>query len=344
MTGVAVIGCGKIAQTRHIPEYAANPKAEIKGFYDLNRERAKQLAQRYGGKAYASVEELLSDDGVEAVSVCTANHTHASISIQALKAGRHVLCEKPMATTLEECEEMTAWAQKSAKKLMIGQNQRLAKAHVRAKELLAQGIIGKVISFRTAFAHGGPEKWSIDPGKNSWFFDKKSAAMGVMADLGVHKTDLIQYLLGSRVAETTARLATLDKCYEDGSLIDVDDNAFCIYKMSDGVMGTMRASWTCYGEEENHTVLYGTEGIMKIYEDPSYAIVVVKPDGERICYDIEKIQTNDRQMSSGVIDAFVEAIETDTTPVIDGNSVLWAMKAVFASIRSSEQGKTIKVV
>ena len=72
--------------------------------------------------------------------------------------------------------------------------------------------------------------------------------------------------------------------------------------------------------------------------------MVVKPDGERICYDIEKIQTNDRQTSSGVIDAFLEAIETDTTPVIDGNSVLWAMKAVFASIRSSEQGKTIEVV
>ena len=226
--GIGMIGCGKIAQVRHIPEYADNPDAELKGFFDLSFERAQEMADKYGGKAYAAVEDLLADPEIDAVSVCVANNAHADLSIKALKAGKHVLCEKPMAITLEECEAMVAEAKKAGKFLMIGHNQRLAKAHVTAKKLIDEGLIGRVITFRTTFGHGGPETWSITPGKNVWFFDRKRAAMGAMADLGVHKTDLIQFLTGQRVVKTTARLTTLDKRGADGELIGVDDNAVCI--------------------------------------------------------------------------------------------------------------------
>ena len=129
MINVGIIGCGKIAQIRHIPEYAANPHAEVCGFYDINQARAEELASKFGGRAYASYQELLADERIDAVSVCAANHVHAEISIAALKAGKHVLCEKPMAVTLEECKAMVAAAEESGKYLMIGQNQRLAKAH-----------------------------------------------------------------------------------------------------------------------------------------------------------------------------------------------------------------------
>ena len=78
---VGIIGCGKIAQVRHIPEYAANPNTEVYGFYDINLARAEELAKQYGGKAYASYEELLADPEIVAVSVCAANHAHAEISI-----------------------------------------------------------------------------------------------------------------------------------------------------------------------------------------------------------------------------------------------------------------------
>ena len=83
--------------------------------------------------------------------------------------------------------------------------------------------------------------------------------MGVMADLGIHKTDLIQFLTSQRVVETTAKLLTLDKVDACGNRIGVDDNAFCIYKMSGGAVGTMTASWTYYGSEDNSTIIYGTE-------------------------------------------------------------------------------------
>ena len=248
-----------------------------------------------------------------------------------------------MAVTLEDCEKMVEAADRNGKYLMIGQNQRMAKAHVRAKELIEKGEIGKIVTFRTTFGHGGPETWSIDGGSGTWFFDKKKAAMGAMADLGIHKTDLIQYLTGSRIIETTAVVTTLDKRYANGELIGVDDNAVCVYKLDNGAVGTMAASWTYYGEEDNSTILYGTEGIMKIYQNPEYSIEIIRKNGERTLYALDQIQTNDNQTKSGIIDAFVDAVVSHTEPSISGRSVLSAMRAVFASLESAEKGCTVSV-
>lgn len=343
MFNIGIIGCGKIAQVRHIPEYAAHPQAQLWGYYDLNQDRAKTLAEQYGGKVYPSWRDLLADPDVDAVSVCAANNAHAEITIAALGSGKHVLCEKPMATTLEECEAMVAAAKKSGRYLMIGHNQRLAKAHARARKLVEEGAIGDIVTFRTTFGHGGPETWSVDPGKATWFFDKKKAAMGAMADLGIHKTDLIQFLTGQKVVETTAVVTTLDKKGPDGRLIGVDDNAVCIYRMSGGAVGTMTASWTYYGAEDNSTILYGTKGIMRIYDDPAYSIKITTADGENILYDIDQIQTNDNQTKSGVIDLFMDSLVNGTPPEISGEEALSAMRAVFVSIESSETGKTVRV-
>lgn len=343
MQRVGIIGCGRIAQTRHIPEYLENEAAEIAGFFDLNLQRAQQLSDQFGGKAYESVQEMLADPSIDAVSVCVVNTEHARVSIEALNAGKHVLCEKPMATSLEDCIAMVDAAKKNGRYLMIGQNQRLAKAHIKARKLLQQGVIGDVITFKTCFGHGGPEGWSIDRKKFPWFFDKSKSSMGVLADLGVHKIDLIQYLLHRKIIETTAKLVTLDKMDPEGNPISVDDNAYCIFKMDNGIIGILTASWTYYGEEQNSTVFYGTEGIMRIYEHPQFAITVIDRDGDRAYYDTDKIQTNDHQTKSGIIDAFIDALENDHEPEISGEDVLPAMRAVFASIQSSREDRTIKI-
>lgn len=343
MFGIGIIGCGKIAQVRHIPEYAEHKDAKLLGFYDINKERAAALAEQYGGTAYETVEELLANPDIAAVSVCAANFAHAELTIAALNAGKHVLCEKPMAITLAECEAMVEAAKKNGKYLMIGHNQRLAKAHAMARKLIVDGLIGDIVTFRTTFGHGGPETWSVDPGLNTWFFDKTRAAMGAMADLGIHKTDLIQFLTGQQVIRTTARVTTLDKKDANGNLISVDDNAICIYEMSGGAFGTMTASWTYYGAEDNSTVLYGTKGIMRIYDDPAISIKVILADGGKISYDVEAIQTNDNQTKSGVIDLWMESLVNDVAPEISGESALAAMRAVFASIQSSETGKAVDI-
>lgn len=343
MIGIGIIGCGKIAQVRHIPEYLENGQARLLGFYDLNRDRAQKLADTYRGKAYDSYEELLQNPDIRAVSVCAANSAHAAITIDALRAGKHVLCEKPMATTLEDCEAMVEAAKVAGRVLMIGQNQRLTRAHQMARQMVEDGVIGEILSFRTTFGHGGPETWSIDAGASTWFFDPKQAVMGAMVDLGIHKTDLLQYLTGQPIVETTAKMVTIDKKDPSGNLIGVDDNAICIYRLKNGAVGTMTASWTFYGREDNSTVLYGTKGILRIYDDPKYALVLERPDGSRVLCETEAMQTNDHQTSSGVIDAFVKEVMGEDENVMFGEDVLGAMRVVFASQESAVSGKTVVI-
>lgn len=341
MLKIGIIGCGKITEVRHAPEYHENPNCQLTAFFDVVPEKAEAMAKEYGAKAYASVEELLASD-VDAVSVCVANRFHAEISIQALKAGKHVLCEKPMATTPEDCEAMVATAREAGKYLMIGQNQRLAKAHVKAKELLDSGEMGEILAFETHFIHPGPEGWTGSA--NSWFFDKRAAQFGAMADLGVHKTDLLYYLTGKKIVKTSAVITTVDKRYPDGRLIDVDDNAFAIYTLENGVVGTMHVGWTNYGAENNSTKLYCKNGVIRLYDDPEYSLIVEKPDGTVVPYELDKLTSNKEQTTggrttTGVIDAFIDCIVNDHQPEISGESAMHAMKVIFANQRSSVSGK-----
>lgn len=342
MIKIGVIGCGKIAQTRHLPEYQDNPNATIAALYDFNKDRAEEMAALYGAKACDSYEEILNDPDIDAVSVCVRNVDHCKISVEAMKAGKHVLCEKPMAISLEECEEMVRVSKETGKFLMIGHNQRLNRTHQKAKELIASGAIGRVVTFKTTFGHGGPETWTIDSGK-VWFFDKTLSSFGAMADLGVHKTDLIIWLLDSPVKKVHAALRTLEKKDANGEPIGVDDNAICIYEMENGVIGTMTASWTYFGAEDNSTVIYGTEGIMRIYDDPAFSIVIIGRDGSRTYYELDRMQTNDNQTKSGVIDAWVDSLENQVTPIISGEDALAAMKAIFAALESENTGKTVEI-
>ena len=120
MIKIGIIGCGKIAQTRHLPEYATNPDAKLVGYYDKISSRAVQMAEKYGGKVYDSYYDLINDPEIDAVSVCVENRNHAEITNAALYAGKHVLVEKPMAVTLAECESMVAAAEFNGKHLMVG--------------------------------------------------------------------------------------------------------------------------------------------------------------------------------------------------------------------------------
>lgn len=343
MIKIGIIGCGKITELRHAPEYTENSNCEIVGYFDEFTEHAERMAEMFGGRVFASVDELLASD-VDAVSVCVANTAHAEITIRALNAKKHVLCEKPMATTLVDCEAMNAAARENGKFLMIGQNQRLAKAHVKARELIESGVIGNVLAFRTTFGHPGPEAWTGQ--KNSWFFDKKRAAFGAMADLGVHKTDLMHFLLGEPIVEVSAQFAALDKKFPDGSPITVDDNAFCLYRTKSGAMGSMHVSWTFYGEEDNSTILYGQTGILRCYANPEYSLVLERPDGQKELFALDKMASNEEQnagarVSTGVIDAFIQSIMTNTQPAISGEEVIKAMRVIFAAERSAELQKAV---
>lgn len=345
MIKIGIIGCGKIVEVRHAPEYTENPHCKITGFFDVVPGRAQEFADRFGGQAYDTMEELLDSD-IEAVSICVANAYHAKAAIQSLNAGKHVLCEKPMAMNEADCMAMVEAAKAADKFLMIGQNQRLARAHIKAKEILDSGEMGRIITFQTNFCHPGPEGWTGK--KDSWFFDKRIAAFGAMADLGVHKTDLLVYLTGQKIVRTSAVLATLDKKFPDGTPITVDDNAICTYTLENGAIGTMTVGWTNYGQEDNSTKLYCENGVIRLYDDPNHSLILEKRDGTIVPFELDKLTSNKEQTSggrtsTGVIDAFIESIRTNTAPAISGESVLPAMRAIFANQVSSETGAAVDI-
>ena len=340
---IGVIGCGKIAQVRHIPEYAANPDVQLVGFFDLSETRAAQVAAPFGGRVYDSWAALLADPGIDAVSVCTANVSHAEITVAALEAGKHVLVEKPLATTPAGCEQIVAAAAASGRLLMVDQNQRFTKAHQMVRQLVADGVIGRVTAFTTTFGHAGPETWSVDPGPGTWFFDPSMTTMGAIGDLGVHKTDLIHFLTGHLVVEVSAKLATLEKVDAAGRPIPVDDHAVALYTLDDGTVGQMTASWCFHGAEDNSTRLYGTQGIIRVYDDPQFQVIVERPGQEPERHAVEPMQTNDNQTASGVIDAFVDAVRLGAPSPVPGEEALAAMRAVFAAIESSRTGCAVSI-
>jgi UDP-N-acetylglucosamine 3-dehydrogenase len=336
---VAVIGCGSIARHRHLVEYNAHAGVEITAVCDIVGERANEMAEKYNARSYTSYEELLANESVDAVSVCLPNALHAPVSIAALNAGCHVLCEKPMATSREEANEMIEAAEKNNKKLMIAHNQRFVSSHVKARKLIESGEVGKIYSFRTAFGHGGPEGWSVD-GKESWFFKKDEAFIGAMGDLGVHKADLLRYLLGEEFVEVAGFVETSAK---EGT--DVDDNAVCVLKTESGTIGTLAASWSYTAKEDNSTIIYGENAILRLEDDPDYSLVVQYKNGEIVKYELGQIQSNDDggQKNTHVIENFVQSIVDDTVPPISGEEGKKSLEVILAALESSESKQITSV-
>ncbi len=336
-----VIGAGSIARKRHLPELQDNPYAEIAAVCDTTLERAKEMTDLYGGKAFKDYRALIAMKNLDAVIVCATNTTHSEMTIAALQAGKHVMCEKPMATTLEEAQAMIDAAEQSGKFLMIAHNQRLAPACIKAKQILQSGNLGKVLTFQTVFGHPGCEYWAIDAG-NTWFFDKSITGLGVMGDLGIHKIDLVHWLLDQEFTEAVAIAGTLNKRNAKGEMIDVEDNAMCLLKTDLGVLGTVTVSWT-YQKEDNSTIIYCEKGVLRIYAHPEYQLIVDYSNTEGEFHKVGEIPTNVKQVKSGIIDCFVDSLVTNRKPEISGEEGYKALQTVLACFKAMETKKVVHI-
>ncbi|MDF2646426.1 MAG: gfo/Idh/MocA family oxidoreductase [Paenibacillus sp.] len=336
---VGLIGCGAILQRRHLPEYLAHKDVVIVSVCDPNLERAQEVARQFGiPNAYETHQQLLQSGGIDAVSVCTPNHLHSSVSIEAMELGIHVLVEKPMATSLKEAEAMIRTAKEQNVFLMVGHNQRFMPAHRKAKDILQSGKLGKVLSFSTIFGHSGPEHWSID-GKNSWFFNQEHAFSGALGDLGIHKADLIHWLLEDSITEVTAFCSTLHKP------TNVDDHSMILLKTASGTVGSLTASWTNYANEINSTTLYCEKGTLKIGTDARFEVIVEYSDGMRDCHEVGALQTNKtgEQHNSGVIRHFVDGILSGNGHEITGVDGYRALQTILSGMESQHLKKVVVI-
>jgi len=192
---VAIIGCGKIANSAHGPSYAKNPNAEITWCVDLIPQRARDLAEKYGNehtRAVTDYHDMLKDPAVDAVSVCVPNYLHAPITIDCLNAGKHVLCEKPAAMNYAQALEMKAAADKNGRILNIGVVNRFNTTVNHVRDMIRNGELGGVYHIYCSFR----SHRSI-PGLGGPFTTKELSGGGVLIDWGVHFIDLINYCIGS---------------------------------------------------------------------------------------------------------------------------------------------------
>ncbi|HAU36315.1 MAG TPA: gfo/Idh/MocA family oxidoreductase [Phycisphaerales bacterium] len=336
---VGVFGCGSISLHRHLPEYKARQDVEVVAVMDANKSRAATVAEKFGTKAVATVKAVLAE-GVDAVSICSPNMLHAEQAIAAMKAGAHVLCEKPIGVSVPQLRAMIRTAKQTRKQCMAAHNQRFTPAHVRGKQIYQSGALGKAWAFSTSFAHAGPESWSADREKG-FFFKKNLAVVGAMGDLGVHKLDLVRWLLEDEYVEMSAMVDTIAK----PRLSAVDDTAFAVCRMKSGILGQMFAGWNQVAGENNMTTIYCEKGVLKLLTNPDYAVIVEFANGERDYIKVGRIQTNEAggQFGSGIIDAFVNAIRSGKrvpVPVEDGAQ---SVAAVLACVESAKKGRAVKV-
>lgn len=334
----AVVGCGAISERLHVPDYATCPDAEIVGLCDKDASRAKALAAKWAPEAaiYTDYKKMLAEVSADCVTVTLPNVLHCPVTIDCLKAGAHVMVEKPMATSLAEARKMCDAAKKAGKLLLVNQTQRLINAHKKAREVIQSGVLGKVLHVNGVFGHSGPDNWA--PGAD-WFFNKKSARFGAMADLGIHKADLIRYLAGKEIAEISAYSARLDK---KGT---VEDNFVSSFKFDDGTVGMLSASWTFYGKGDNYIIFHCEKGSLHVNWDPAHPCIghLEHPEG-RIFFDPPPpIEKYPESWGVDVSGHFVAACKGEMEPFCTGEEGMKSLQVILAAEKSAATGKSVKV-
>ncbi|GAA0587716.1 Gfo/Idh/MocA family protein [Kribbella sandramycini] len=281
-TRVAVIGLGSIAQ-EHVKAYQKNPLADLVAVADVDLARAKEGAARFGvPRATDSVEELLADPGIDAVSICVPNNLHASIAEAALRAGKDVLVEKPMSVSVAEAEALVTAAKETGRALQIGYVRRYAPNALVAKRFLDEGEFGSIYAARATIlrAAGNP---------GGWFGDKEISGGGPLIDLGVHIIDLCWYLMGRPTAVNVSGAAfsplgardniqhlTRYRAASATRVNNVEDYATAQIRFESGAVLNVDTSYSLHTRNETRVELFGDKGGVQI--EPALHMVTERHD------------------------------------------------------------------
>lgn len=347
---VAVIGCGTIANNSHIPSYLKNEKAEIKYFCDIIPERAKAAVEKYGcGKAIEDYKIALNDPEIEAVSVCTPNNCHSTITIDALQKGKNVLCEKPAARTYEEALLMQKTHNECGKVLNIGVVNRFNYAVNQIKKLIQQGELGDVFHVYASFR----SHRSI-PGLGGDFTTKSVAGGGVLIDWGVHFLDIVMYCLGDPAPKSVSSetFSKLGKNIEDYSYVgmwagppkmngtyDVEESITGIVR-TEGPVISFQGAWAQnIGVNEMYIDFMGDKGGIRLQYGKDFVLYSTKNG----MLSETKYSFSTKDMFQNEIDSFLNCIDSKEVLPSNINTVIITAKLMDAIYRSAEAHKEIEL-
>jgi len=248
---VAIVGAGNIGTIR-ARTIATSGRGCVRAVADADLSRARALGEQYGAAATADWREVVCRPDVDAVIISTPTKYHAQVAVEALRAGKHVLCEKPLARTIEEGERIVEAACQAKRVLKTGFNYRQM-AHTRkARELLALGAIGPIYFLRSRYGHGGRPGY-----EKHWCTDAELSGGGVLQEQGIHIVDLIRMFVG----EPSRVLAQMPRYF--WPFADVEDNCFCLFETPTGQIAQMHASWTQW-RNILEIEIFGRDGYLRL--------------------------------------------------------------------------------
>jgi len=332
---VGILGTGIIIRDFHLPILKNHPQAEVVAAANLHPESLRQLAQEHGiPRAYPSLEAMAGDPEVDAVVIGLPNYLHAPVTIQMLEAGKHVLCEKPMALTVAEGQEMIAASRRTGRKLMIAHMWRFDREILWLRELVSSGALGKVFKVKShaIWLYEGPP-----PG--AWFVTPELAGGGALADMGIHSIDTLRYVLGG--ARPVKVLANVGTYFRDLAL---DDTATVMVEFEGGIVGLIEAGWYhLYADGlEGYTQVYGTKGYARALPAELHTHVAGVWSVTRPQMPARKQQC-DLPMYEAQMDHFLHCILEDREPSPGGEEGLWAMRVLEAAYRSARVGEAVEI-
>ena len=339
--GVIGLGMGR----SHLRGYREHPGAQVAAIADIDENRLKLVGDEFAVAArYKSVDEMLAKEKLDAVSVAVPNKFHKPLTIAALDAGCHVLCEKPMAMNSTEAREMLAAAKRNGRRLMINFSFRFTEQSWALKKEVESGILGDVYFARTVW-----HRRRGLPGFGGWFGQKALSGGGPLIDLGVHRLDLALWLMnypkpvwvmGSTYDPIAAEIARRDK-----KTFDVEDLAVGLIKFANGATLELEASWAAnIGERElMETRLYGTKGgLVQRNRNETYefeAEIYLERNGA--LFDM-KLHPPVPGVRCSMYH-FVDSILNDRPHVATGEEGLVVMELLDAVYRSAVLGAPVKI-
>ena len=315
----------------HLDAYASHPEVEVRGVCDLNKDLLGQLARKYNVEfATADYRELLGRKDIDMVSVATPDYFHAEQSIAALEAGKHVLCEKPMTVTLEDCREIVRAAERSGRKFMVGQICRFAPGFRLTKRLIDEGKIGELFFVESEYAHD----YSGVPGAGGWRKDpvkKREPFLGG----GCHAVDLVRWIAGD--AEEVFAYAN-HRILADWP---VDDCTIAAFKFKNGILGKVLVSIGCKRPYTMRSVFWGSRGTI-ISDNTSPAIKIYQDGMEKLEFVDMAVDIASHNVRAEV-DEIVDCIRGRKQLLMDAREGARTVASCLAAVESAKSGKAEKV-
>ncbi|MEM3466568.1 MAG: Gfo/Idh/MocA family oxidoreductase [Candidatus Jordarchaeales archaeon] len=249
---VGIIGSGGIARV-HATAYSKIGFVKIVAVSDIVRERAESLSKEFNAKAYGNHEDMIKENDLDLISVCTPPFTHRDIVLNVIKSNINVFCEKPLALNSREAKEMVDEARKRGLYFGVDFQNRFLPQHVKAKELLNEGAIGRLIQARFRVGYDILEAVPPSAPMRGWLFDREKSGGGVLMDIGSHWIDLSRMFVG---AEAISVSAEISRTIEG---IGVEDNAMVLILFENSVHALVDVSWTQQNGQWP-VELYGDQG------------------------------------------------------------------------------------